>query len=572
MKSLKLLITFIFLCSAIQAWSYTNPIDGSTTETVTNLWNLGTNSLQVGLTTDGNAMIVTNGGIVVSTGGTLGNRDSADSFYSHSNQVVVTGVGSTWISSGDVRLATHNNELLITDGGHLDSVSGQVGGAPYGDNNLVTVSGSGSIWSNSAALKVGAILASNNAVIITNGGHLYSNGGVIDDDQAAFGGRVTVTGPGSLWKNTGSLVAAWGGELLISDGGKVENTDAVLQRNFSGPARVAGAGSTWINSGKLSVGQAELLISDGGRVESNEGEIFLLPSGTGKVTVTGTDSIWINSGQLNIWGGELIITDGGRLESGSADINDGGNATVTGTGSIWNNTENLTVDGGSVTVSNGGTISTASLVIQTNIYDNGNGAFHLQSGGKLTISSNFNAAQPGTFDFSGGTLSVSGTLSNFFLLADGCRLEAVDLAGDLTVHGTFAPGQSPADTMLDGAFVLATDGGLEMELAGYLLGTEYDHLTVTGESTLDGTFTIILLDGFAPVYGDTFDLFDWEGGVSGTFAVTNMPALGNGLYWDTTNLYTTGTVTVVPEPATFMLLGIGGLFAGLVRKWSRVSV
>jgi hypothetical protein len=151
----------------------------------------------------------------------------------------------------------------------------------------------------------------------------------------------------------------------------------------------------------------------------------------------------------------------------------------------------------------------------------------------------------GHFDFSGGTLSVGGTLSNFSLLASSCRLEAADLAGDLTVHGTFAPGQSPADTMLDGAFVLASDGTLEMELAGYLPGTEYDRLTVTGESMLDGTLSIVLLNDFAPVYGATFDLFNWDGDVSGTFGVTNFPALGEGLGWDTSALYQDGIVAVV---------------------------
>jgi hypothetical protein len=54
--------------------------------------------------------------------------------------------------------------------------------------------------------------------------------------------------------------------------------------------------------------------------------------------------------------------------------------------------------------------------------------------------------------------------------------------------------------------------------------------------------------------------------------VTNLPTLGNGLYWDASNLYTTGTVTVVPEPASFMLVGMGALGVWLVRRWSRVSV
>jgi len=38
-----------------------------------------------------------------------------------------------------------------------------------------------------------------------------------------------------------------------------------------------------------------------------------------------------------------------------------------------------------------------------------------------------------------------------------------------------------------------------------------------------------------------------------------MPDLGGGLSWDTSNLYTTGAIGVVPEPATLALLTLGGL-------------
>jgi T5SS/PEP-CTERM-associated repeat protein len=509
-QKIKTAILFMFLGSAIHAWSYTNPIDGQTTETVSNLWNLGSERIQVGLTnySRGNALIIANGGRVISGGGWLGSSGSI------SNRVTVTGTGSAWINSGEVVLYSSYNELLITDGGRVDSASGMVG--QFSGDNRVTVSGTGSIWSNSAALSGGAF-SGHSEVIITNGGRLYSNGGSFGYEGA--GVSLVVTGPGSIYKNAGGLNLA-SSELLIADGGKVENTDAGM---YWGSAQVTGTGSTWVNSGQLRVESGEFVISDGGRVESNGGQV------------------------------------GGYSTSA---------ATVTGTGSTWNNTGTLEMRdrfGSSVTVSNGGTISTTSLAIE-------GGTFHLQSGGKLAVSGDFNASQAGTFDFTGGTLSVGGNLTNLFTLATDCRLEAVDISGDLTVHGTFAPGQSPADTMLNGAFVLADDGTVEMELAGYLSGTEYDRLTVTGESKLDGTLAIVLLNDFAPVYGTSFDLFNWDGGVSGNFGATNLPTLGNGLYWDASNLYTTGTVTVVPEPASFMLVGMGGLGVWLVRRWSRVSV
>ena len=73
--------------------------------------------------------------------------------------------------------------------------------------------------------------------------------------------------------------------------------------------------------------------------------------------------------------------------------------------------------------------------------------------------------------------------------------------------------------------------------------------------------------------GMTFDLFHWEGVViSGTFdepIVTEWEAV-----WDTSELYTTGEVTLlwaVPEPSTLVLLGAGAvvLLAGVVRRHRR---
>lgn len=511
MKIMRGLCVCLLLCSAITAWGYTNPIDNQTTETVTNFWDMGSENLQVGLTTDRNTLIITNGGHVISGGGTLGWDHVSGS---HNNQITVTGTGSAWINSGAVTLQTHDNELLITEGGRVDSIGGSVGGGGSYGNNLVTVSGAGSIWSNSAGLSVGT-RGFNNGVVITNGGRLYSNGGSVGDQPGS--GDLVVTGSGSVYKNAGRL-RTYASTLLINDGGMMENTDAWL--GFSS-ATVNGAGSIWLTSGDLDVHVSEIVISDGGRVESKDTKVGH-EFGESKVTVTGIGSTWNNTGIFEI--------------SGYAPEN-------------------------SVTVSNGGTISTASLALES-------GTFHLQSGGKLAVSGDFDAAQAGTFDFTGGTLSVGGNLTNLSMLATDCRLEAGDLSGDLTVHGTFAPGQSPADTMLDGAFVLAGDGTIEMELAGYLLGTEYDRLTVTGESMLNGTLSIVLLNDFAPVYGATFDLFNWDGGVSGTFAVTNLPTLENGLFWDTGSLYTDGMVTVVPEPATALSLMLGGL---LVTGYRRIK-
>ena len=101
-----------------------------------------------------------------------------------------------------------------------------------------------------------------------------------------------------------------------------------------------------------------------------------------------------------------------------------------------------------------------------------------------------------------------------------------------------------------------------MELGGYVPGDEYDRLTVTDTANLVGTLDIVLLDDFSVAYGDTFDLFNWGGSVNGEFDSISASALTGDLEWDTSDLYSSGSISVIPEPNTVALLGVfgGGLW------------
>lgn len=65
--------------------------------------------------------------------------------------------------------------------------------------------------------------------------------------------------------------------------------------------------------------------------------------------------------------------------------------------------------------------------------------------------------------------------------------------------------------------------------------------------------------------GHRFNLLDFERGF-GQFRYLELPPLADGLSWDTTQLYTDGTIGVIPAPGAAMLAGIGLALAARRRR------
>ena len=89
-----------------------------------------------------------------------------------------------------------------------------------------------------------------------------------------------------------------------------------------------------------------------------------------------------------------------------------------------------------------------------------------------------------------------------------------------------------------------TQGGLAFELAGKN-GEANSKLNVSGTLTIGGELTVNLTGGYTPSSGDSFDILDWTGSVSGTFSSIQLPALSSDLAWNATKLYRTGVLSVV---------------------------
>ena len=209
--------------------------------------------------------------------------------------------------------------------------------------------------------------------------------------------------------------------------------------------------------------------------------------------------------------------------------------TISGEGYLWKTgSHHLTLSNANSYT--GGTIIEGGCIIADHNQALGTGSV-LFNGGELQINEGITFTNTIEFDSeNGGVLCGSGTLQDNLV------------AGNRTI---IAPGNHPSKSenpvgqlTITGNYTQGDSSYLHIQLAGTTDG-DYDVLNVTGQVTLGGTLYLALLEGFTPVYGDTFDILDW-----GTITAENefknfiLPSLDEGLYWNMTELYSTGEISV----------------------------
>ena len=298
-----------------------------------------------------------------------------------------------------------------------------------------------------------------------------------------------------------------------------------------GKVIVDGTGSVWTNSGSLLIGShgsygsygshGTLDVTNGGSVTNNYSYIGYDSDSTGVVSVDGIDSVWVNDDYLYIGrygSGTLNIANGGLVSNTYAIVGDRGDSstgvvTVDGKNSTWTNSSYLFVGrygNGTLNITNGGTVS--------NVY--GGIGFSPTSSCTVTVDGAGSTwTNGGDFDVRDGILNITnGGL--------------VSIAGELTVYHF---------TAYDGFINMSTGGMLA------LFGDVDDSLN---------QFLSIINDSDAINY---WDGTAWDNITGATYGVDyTLEYLTTG---DLTG-YTMLTVGV-PEPATLLLLGMGGL---LLRK------
>jgi len=372
---------------------------------------------------------------------------------------------------------------------------------------------------------------------ITGGSDVIDEYGIIGYD-ADTTGAVTVDGTNSTWTNNGNLIVGYegNGTLNITGGGAVSNDHGIIgsESGTTGDVTVDGSDSTWTNNGTLYVGlrgDGTVNITDGGTVSSIGGGIGNGHGTTGAVTVDGSGSTWINSSNLVVGSrgnGALNITGGGAVSSLEGNIgffdNSTGKVIVDGSGSTWTITYNILVGyrgKGTLNITNGG-----------GVVSNTKSSIGRESGstGEVTVdgagSTWTNIEDLIVGQYSNGTLNITGG-------------GLVSVAGTLTFGDVFGDG--------DGFINMATGGKLA------LFGEADDSL-------VEFMGLINFVNGTGAIRYWNSSISDWADITGATYGLDyTLDYLTAGDLAGFTML----TVGEIPEPATMLLLALGGV---LLRK------
>jgi len=341
------------------------------------------------------------------------------------------------------------------------------------------------------------------------GGTLTAANGLQLGNAATLSGHGTVAG--AITAIPGSNIQASGGTLTLGDaatyGGFATEGTAIIE-----------------SDGVLDLRSASFAAL--GPLTTLNGGTMLAPNGV----VLGTGDNLVGTGAVNCRiaaGFGSTIAAEGNLALGDAEALDGfssnGNLAV-GAHVVTLNDSNQAVLG-SLTTINGGVLAAPNGVL-------------LREGNNIA----------------GSGLIGADVTTHGYIYGDPAGLELSgdvtgrgDFGGTVSFSGTYDPGDSPTITYHENSTFTATST-LQIELGGLTAGAQFDKL-IAEDLSLNGTLQVVLIDGFVPQTGDSFDIFDCDSLTAARFHTIAPPEFAGRSTWDTSALYTTGligTIAMIP--------------------------
>jgi T5SS/PEP-CTERM-associated repeat protein len=322
--------------------TYANTYVGYDAAASNNLLTIGntntvlTNSadLWVGYDGSSNSMVISNGGVVANSNGYIGYTNG-----STNNSVLVTGTSSLWSNSASLYVGydSTGNNLTITNSGRVISSNVIIGNGASSSNNSILVAGTNNGYPSLSILEGGLYVGydgSGNSLTITNGGYVATSSGFTLSDgylgyhAGSSNNSVDVSG-GLLAILNGTLYVGYAGSgnsLTVRDNSEVDGPLSVGFTNGANSNSVIVTGGSLFSTGNGS----SLSIGDAGAFNS------MTISGGAKVDsmfsvignqVTGSNNWVLVTGSNSVWSNAFSLTVGNDGSSNSLTIADGAHVT-----------------------------------------------------------------------------------------------------------------------------------------------------------------------------------------------------------------------------------------------------
>lgn len=397
----------------------------------------------------------------------------------------------------------------------------------------------------------------------------------VDSTNASMviGRGVVVDGNGIISRSTGQLSTAGSAFVLTPNPLPALETAGTVFVGLEGGDGSLTADGSWQKIG------GDVVVGSGTKNFNNT-----------TVASTGTYTVNLNS-KVEIARNIFIGTDGGIGTFTAVANGDGGSTVRADYVSVGNGgTGKLQVDGMNTVRVNNLEIFTATAL--ANNRAGGTVELGIQQSQSATLSTvDFHANGEGDrFDWQGGRFDLRGGRvydwgeNTFTIPAQGIfsgygKIEtSVENNGLMQIGLTLDSYFYNATLEVTQAFTSLSSGTIEMLIfePTRINGGAFQTIIIDGDATFDGTLTVSsvfnenwnVYTGANVLPGDTFQLFSYGGLVSGTFSTLNLPTLPEYLYWDTSHLYTDGTIIVaaIPEPTMMASLVLPVAFAARRRR------
>jgi T5SS/PEP-CTERM-associated repeat protein len=457
--------------------------------------------------------------------------------------------------------------LTITTGGSILMNDGILG-ANAGSTGTAIVTGTGA-WNTNNDLVVGG--NGNNTpggtgiFTVQNGGTVTVARDTVISASSGGDGTVTVTGTGSSWTNTRDIYiggVTTGTFNVLSDGTGTANRDTYLGffRGATGTLTIDGTNSQWTSTaagifdvgGNAATGPAGtgiVNITNGGKLDTTATDAFLGDGingvGKGTVNISGTNSVWnasnvavgeTGTGILNITN-RGVANIGGQAIVGDCDCSNG-TVTVSGLGSQFNaaggGAQNVVIGSNGIGTFNVLDSATANVAGEVVVGQGlGSGTLNVESGAsftanQLTIGSNF---ATGKVTVSGtGSLLTSNT--NTFIGAGSTANNSLNVLDGATGNlGNIFVG------VFGGIGTLKVDATSQVNGTGYsqnatstfnvgISPTTNGKVAITGSDiNLDGALVI----NAKTTQAKTYNIMTTDNGVLGTFSSISVVGNANNL-------------------------------------------